>query len=116
MRTLWRVVGVLLLAAFAISSAGAQVFMAPAAAKKQPAGCHGHALPAPARAPLSYQCCIAGHNHAVPGSSFAGVTSLASIGAADDLVDALLIGRFNNALFVVIPSSLSSPRAICLRI
>jgi hypothetical protein len=116
MRTFRRVVGVLLLAAFAISSAGAQVFMVPAAPNRHPAGCHGHALPAPEPAPLSYQCCIAGHNHAVPGSWFAGVTSLPSFGAAGDPVDVLPISRFGHALSVVIPSSLSSPRSICLRI
>src|SRR5579864_6016473 len=80
-----RIVGVLLLAGLAASSAGARAFTLPAAQNTPPAGCHGHALPARAPAPLSHQCCIAGHDHAVPGSVFSGITLLPYCGAAGEV-------------------------------
>lgn len=54
----------------------------------QPAGCHhGPKTPASAPAPVSYQCCAAGHNASMPGSGFA-VSPLVMTGPAAVLAPA----------------------------
>jgi hypothetical protein len=111
-----RIVGVLLVAAVVASSAGAQALMLPAAQNTHPAGCHGHALPAPEPAPLSYQCCIAGHNHAVPGNVFTGSTLLPYFGAAADAKQAPPPYLVSDKHSLMIPYSVGSPGSISLRI
>jgi hypothetical protein len=111
-----RIVGVLLLAGLAASSAGARAFTLPAAQNTPPAGCHGHGLPPRAPAPLSHQCCIAGHDHAFPGSVFSGITLLPYCGAAGDAEQAAPAYRFIRRLSIPLPSSPGSPGSSCLRI
>jgi len=36
-----------------------------------PAGCHGRAPAVPSPAPTSYQCCVSGHDAALPNPAFA---------------------------------------------
>src|SRR5437588_10426175 len=77
MHFLSRMIGILLVAAVAAASAGVPPSMLPAAQTMHPAGCHGHA---PARAPVDYRCCIAGHSHAMPASLFSGIKLLPCFG------------------------------------
>jgi hypothetical protein len=116
MRPFSQVVGVLLVAAVAASSAGAQALMLPAAQNTHPAGCHGHALPAPAPMPLSYQCCIAGHNHAIPASLFSGLTLLPHFGSAPNADPPDVSYRFSDGRSSLTQSSGGSPGPVSLRI
>jgi hypothetical protein len=111
-----RIVGVLVLAAFAASSVGAQAFTLPAAQNTHPAGCHGHSLPTHAPVPLNHQCCIAGHNHAIPGSMFSGLTLLPYFGLAGNPDLAEVPYRFNDRRTILSQPSVGSPGPISLRI
>jgi hypothetical protein len=111
-----RIVGMLLLAGLAASSAGAQAFVLPAAQNLHPAGCHGHALPPPAPAPLSHQCCVAGHDHAVPASVFSGITLLPYFGPTSEAQQAASAYRVSGKLSILNPSPIGSPGSISLRI
>jgi hypothetical protein len=115
MRLLSRIVGILLLVALAASSAGAQALMMPSAQSTHPAGCHGRALPT-APAPTSHHCCIVGHNHAVPGNLFSGLTLLPCFGPAGQAEQAASAYRLNGRLSILIPSALGLPGPISLRI
>jgi len=76
----WRIVGLVLLIATAAALPGAQAMPSlPAAPASHPAGCHSHgpinvpvnhgpAIPSPA--PVSYQCCVSGHQAALPNVVF----------------------------------------------
>jgi hypothetical protein len=55
--------------AVSASSLGAQAFLLPAQLQQPPAGCHEHGSKAPAPHSTSYQCCLTGHNTAVPQTS-----------------------------------------------
>ena len=61
-----KLVVLLAMAAVSASSLGAQVFLLPAQPQQPPAGCHEHGSKAPARHSTNYQCCLTGHNTAVP--------------------------------------------------
>jgi hypothetical protein len=61
-----KLVVLLAMAAVSASSLGAQVFLLPAQSQQPPAGCHEHGSKAPARHSTNYQCCLTGHNTAVP--------------------------------------------------
>ena len=70
---------VILLVSVAAALPGTQAFAMAAGQLVQPAraaGCHPHgpaippASPAPAPAPVSYQCCVNGHHWAIPSPSF----------------------------------------------
>ena len=111
-----RIVGLLLLAAMVASSAGAQAVMVPAAHTAHPAGCHGHALPVPAPPPRNHQCCIAGHNHAVPANLFSGLAPLPYFGPAGDVAQAMPAYRGSGKPSILIPFSIGSPGSLSLRI
>jgi hypothetical protein len=71
----WRIVGLVLLIATAANLPGMQAMPSTAAPASHPAGCHGHtpgsqgpAIPSPA--PTSYQCCVSGHQAALPNVAF----------------------------------------------
>src|SRR5579862_6358933 len=78
MHVSWRIVGLglALLIATAAALPGAQTMASlPAPPASHPAGCHGHtpvrnapAIPSPA--PTSYQCCVSGHQVALPSVAF----------------------------------------------
>src|ERR1700730_13970224 len=70
-----RIVGLVLLTATAVALPGAQTMLSAAAPASHPAGCHSHgpvqngpAIPSPA--PVSYQCCVSGHQAALPNMAF----------------------------------------------
>jgi hypothetical protein len=64
-----KLVVLLAMAAVSAGSLGAQVFLLPAQSQQPPAGCHEHGSKAPARHSTNYQCCLTGHNTAVPQTS-----------------------------------------------
>jgi len=68
----WRIVGLVLLIATAAALPGMQAMPSAAAPAGHPAGCHSHsnapAIPSPA--PVSYQCCVSGHQTALPNVAF----------------------------------------------
>jgi hypothetical protein len=72
MQRSWRRIAGLLLITMATALSGAQALAFPAAQAvplhRHPAGCHAPA--APAHAPTSYQCCVNGHNVAIPNALF----------------------------------------------
>jgi hypothetical protein len=75
MRGSWRIVGLVLLIATAAALPGAQTMPIAAAPASHPAGCHGRgpvkngsAIPSPV--PISYQCCVSGHQAPLPYVSF----------------------------------------------
>jgi len=61
-----KLVVLLVMVAVSASSLGAQAFLLPAQPQQPPAGCHEHGSKAPARHSTNYQCCLTGHNTAVP--------------------------------------------------
>jgi len=63
-----RIVAVIVLVAVGAAFAGAQASSLSIPQPKHPP-CHGH-MPAPSRAPVSYQCCINGHHAAIPQATF----------------------------------------------
>jgi hypothetical protein len=71
----WRIVGLVLLIATAAALLDAQTMPITAAAASHPAGCHSrapidHAPAIPSPAPVSYQCCVSGHQAALPNVAF----------------------------------------------
>lgn len=116
MRPCLRIVGVLVLAALASASAGAQRFMLAPAHKLHPAACHGNTSPTSDRAPISHQCCVAGHNHVVPGNSFSGITLLPYFGLTIDGDEVAPDYRFTGRLSTLIRPSVGSPGPTSLRI
>jgi len=78
--------------------------------------CHGHLPEQPARAPLSYQCCVNGHHAAIPQATFSARPLLAlfpkSHGAEGFSLASVLAAHFST---VVAPSS-SPPGTVPLRI
>lgn len=116
MQLLARIIGMLLIVVVAASSVGAQALLLPSGQDTLPAPCHGHGSHSPAPAPAGHQCCIAGHDHAVPGNSFSGLTLLPYFGAiALDQPVASLVS-FTTRLSVLTNSTPGSPGSISLRI
>jgi hypothetical protein len=70
MHGILRAVSVLLLITMA-AMPGAQAMPFPAAPAAHPAGCHGHGPSAPSPVPASYQCCVNGHDAAIPSTACA---------------------------------------------
>lgn len=75
MHAAWRIVGLLLLNASVATLPGAQTMPQAVAPVSHVAGCHRHgpmsdgpAIPSPA--PVSYQCCVSGHQAALPNVAF----------------------------------------------
>ena len=66
----WRIVGLVLLIATAAALPGAVAMPSAVAPARKPAGCHGHAPAIPSPAPVSYQCCVSGHQAALPNVAF----------------------------------------------
>lgn len=67
MRTHSRMAGLLLLVALAAALPGVQALALPVT-PAHPAGCHNH--PPAKSAPASYQCCVSGHDAALPNATF----------------------------------------------
>src|SRR5579862_9107114 len=65
-----RLVAFLLIAAFAVATPSAQLLAMPSQPANHPAGCHDSGPVDPSPAPPSYQCCVSGHQWAIPGTAF----------------------------------------------
>lgn len=63
-----RLIAVLLLVAFVAAMSGMQAFSSEP--MRHPARCHGPMPSAPSPAPVSYQCCVNGHDWAMPNMQF----------------------------------------------
>ncbi len=59
----------LVMTAVGASFLGPQSLLLHAQPQERPAGCHEHGSKAPAPHSTSYQCCLTGHNTAVPQTS-----------------------------------------------
>ena len=114
MPLLSRTLALIVLAALTVSSAGAQGLIFPAAQNSRPAGCHGHPQPTPA--PLNHDCCIAGHDQAVPGNMFSGLTLLPFFGALIDYQSFTRPACMSGSSFVSVASPPGSPGLLVLRI
>jgi len=110
-----RIVAVIVLVAVGAAFASAQGSDHSIPQPKLPP-CHGHMPEQPARAPLSYQCCVNGHHAAVPPATFSARPLLAlfpkSHGGEDFSPASVLAPHFST---VVTPSS-SPPGIAPLRI
>jgi hypothetical protein len=68
MRHLAKIVVLVVMTAVGGSSLGASLLLQ-AQPDQRPAGCHEHGSKAPAPESTSYQCCLTGHNSALPQTS-----------------------------------------------
>jgi hypothetical protein len=120
MHGLLRMVAVLLLLTMATALPGAHVLPFSVTQSGHPAKCHGHGPATPSPAPTSYQCCVNGHQAAIPNAAFSLRSSLGSVAAQVDRLDGRELSRldfvriFRSGLFVV--PSISPPDAAPLRI
>lgn len=64
-----RIAVLIALAAAGANSLGAQSLVIQAPPVERASGCHEHGSSAPAQHPTSYQCCLVGHDTAVPQTS-----------------------------------------------
>lgn len=86
MATTSRIAMLILVVAVAAVLPGTAVVALPAA--HHPAGCHGDVPNAPPSAPISHQCCVTGHQSAMPSAAFSPRPHVAQVWAAssgDDL-------------------------------
>jgi len=96
---------------------GAQTLAAfPAAPAGHPAGCHSHRPPTPSPAPASYQCCVSGHDAAIPNAAFSSRPLEARI-CSVAVAQQVRLDSSSDRLSVtfVVPSN-SPPGAVSLRI
>ena len=108
-------IAVLLAGTIVAGLPGAQALAVPGAPVGHPAGCHSHRPAAPSPTP-SYQCCVNGHQAAIPNASFSSRPLDARLcGLAGD--EQLPVGLACDRHFVtfVVPSN-SPPGAAPLRI
>jgi hypothetical protein len=86
MATISRIAMLILVVAVASVLPGTAVVALPAA--HHPARCHGNMPDAPAPAPVSHQCCVTGHQSAMPSAAFnprPPVMQFWATGAGDDV-------------------------------
>lgn len=113
MQTFSRIVVVLLLGVLATTLLSSTAIALPSHLPVHPAGCHhGHETPAPV--PVSYQCCVAGHNVAVPGSGYT-IRPLALMGIATAIGPAMFAGSASPVLTLA-PRCDGSPGLTPLRV
>jgi hypothetical protein len=112
-----RMIAVLLLVTMTAALPGAQALGFPAMEASHPAaGCHSHGPATPSPAPTSYQCCVSGHDVAIPNVSFSS-RPLASrlCGLAADKQLCLGFAPDRHSVMFVLPAD-SPPGAAPLRI
>jgi hypothetical protein len=93
MHGILRMVAVVLLIAMAAMPA-AQAMPFPAVQTPHPAGCHSHGPATPSPAPASYQCCVTGHDAAIPSVARALRPLVARFAASDGGEDLALASTF----------------------
>jgi hypothetical protein len=90
----------------------------PANPAQHPAGCHEmpSPLPSPSPAPVSYECCVSGHQAAIPNPTFSSRPLAALVAALDQGEEVSLSSvGFVDTRVSVVPSN-SPPGAAPLRI
>ena len=65
-----RMIAVLVVVTLAAAMPGVHALAFPAVPVGHPAGCHSHRPTTPSPEPPSYQCCVSGHDAAIPSASF----------------------------------------------
>jgi hypothetical protein len=122
MQTTLRCLAVLLSVSMSLTMAmaftgmtGTPAMALPAAQPGHPAGCHGHQPMAPSPAPTSYQCCVTGHQAAIPNAPFSGRLLAAEFCAVQVNEPSCL--KFSNCFHpaLLVPSG-GPPIAVPLRI
>src|SRR5271157_3452620 len=76
MNRLPKIIAVVVLVAVAASLSPAQGMVLPATS--HPAGCHSHRPQGPSRAPVNHQCCVSGHEAAMPTAGFSCAIQLSA--------------------------------------
>jgi hypothetical protein len=112
-----RMIAVLLLVTMTAALPGAPALGFPAMEARHPAaGCHGHGPATPSPEPTSYQCCVSGHDVAIPNASFSSrllASRLCGLAADEQLRLGFAPDR-HSVMFVL--SANSPPGAAPLRI
>jgi len=110
-----KLVVLLVMVAVSASSLGAQALLLPAQPQQRPASCHEHGSKAPARHSTNYQCCLTGHNTAVPQTSHSPEPILHDL-QIDLLIDSPIGSLETGGLGQLTVSSGDPPGATPLRI
>jgi hypothetical protein len=110
-----RIVAVVVLLAVVVAFASAHASDHSIPQPKLPP-CHGHMPEQPARVPVSYQCCVNGHDAAIPQATFQARPLLALFSKSDGGEDFSLTSVLvPHSSIIVVPSS-SPPGIAPLRI
>jgi hypothetical protein len=113
-RTSGMIAALLLVVSAAVPGAHALVFLTTQSG--HPAGCHGHGPATPSPAPNSFQCCVSGHQAAMPNASFSSLpwdAGFCGWAAGEQLSQGFALGRLPAML--IVPSN-SPPGTVPLRI
>ena len=113
MRPHSRVLAVLLLAAFVAAASGTPLLALPAMHSSHSSGCHGSMPENPSPAPANYQCCVSGHNWAMPSAAF---SSLPLIGTPVDIQGVDPASECGESAALFFSPSVSPPAVVALRI
>jgi hypothetical protein len=110
-----RMVAVVLLIAMAAMPA-AQAMPVPAVQTPHPAGCHSHGPATPSPAPASYQCCVTGHDAAIPSAARSPRPVVARFAAWDGGESLALASTFSAHFSSNVVTSSSPPGIAPLRV
>ena len=106
-----------LLSTIFVALPGAQALAALSVAPaRHPAGCHSHGPGTPTHAPASYQCCVSGHDVAIPNPAFSSRRLAARICAMSDALGLRPDFPHDRISVLFVVSSNSPPGAVPLRI
>jgi hypothetical protein len=109
-------IAVLLLVVTAAAVPGAHALAFLTTQPAHPAGCHNHGPATPVPAPISFQCCVSGHQAAIPIASFSSIPHDAGLcGLAADEPHRPGFALDRHSVMFVVPSN-SPPGAAPLRI
>jgi hypothetical protein len=109
-------VALLLLVVTVAAFPGAHALAFSATQPAHPPGCHHHGPATPSPAPISFQCCVTGHQAAMPNASFSPgdlAARLCALAAGEQFSQGFALGRLPAML--IAPSN-SPPGTAPLRI
>ena len=115
MHGILRAVLVLLLITMA-AMPGAQAMPFPAVQAAHPAGCHGHEPAPPVPSPTNFQCCVSGHDAAIPNAAGAMRPLVAKSATLDGRGDLALASTFSAHFSSNVVTASSPPGIAPLRI
>ena len=116
MQTSSGMIAVMLLVVMAAAVPGAHALAFLTTQPVHPAGCHNHGPATPSPAPTSFQCCVGGHQAAMPNASFSSLSPDAGpcgLAADEPPCPGFVLDRYS--VTFVVPSN-SPPGAAPLRI